>query len=74
MAQLLGDRQRHLVDRDRAMTPLDRRELFDINDHYRLAVGWLAGSLPVSADWGCPPVHRSKVLPKHQKVLVRNKV
>jgi len=69
MAQPLGHRERHLVNRGIAMTLPDRSELFNVNDHHRLAVGRPAGSMLVSADRGCPLGHGSKVLPQHQIVL-----
>ena len=74
MAQLLGHRERHLVNRSIAVKLPDRSELFDINNHHRLAVGWPAVSMLVSAARGCPLIHRSKVLPQHRKVLAWKEV
>lgn len=74
MAQLLGHRERHLVNRGIAVKLPDRSELFDINNHHRLAVGRPAVSMLVSAARGCPLIHRSKVLPQHRKVLAWKEV
>ena len=67
--ELLGHRERHLVDRGIAMTLPDRRELLDIKDHHRLPVGRTAGSMLLSAAWGCPRSHVSNGVLKRQKVL-----
>ena len=69
LAQLLGHRERHLVDRGIAMTLPDRRELLDINDYHRLPVGSTAGSMLLRTDGGCPRSHVSTGLLKRQKVL-----
>jgi hypothetical protein len=56
------------------MTLPDGSELFDVNNHHRLAVGRPAVSMLVSAVRGCPLIHRSKVLPQHRKVLAWREV